>query len=97
MKLSGGKQKGKNMIFDLNLVERKTLEETMISFYISRYHFSQISRTSFRIIRKKFLSQIFTFLMDSLKPFHLFNDQNLLSVTKVFLLMLAYIDSVSIA
>ena len=40
LKLSGGKQKGKNMIFDSNLVGRKTLEVTMINFYISRYHFS---------------------------------------------------------
>ena len=67
-KVEWGEAKGKEHDFWLNLVERKTLEETMISFYISRYHFSQISRTSFRIIRKKFLSKMLTFLMDSLKP-----------------------------
>ena len=62
LKLSGGKQKRKNMIFDLNLVWRKTLEETMINFYISRYHFSQISRTLFRIIRKNIFITNFYFL-----------------------------------
>ena len=33
-----------------------------ISFYISRYHFSQIFRTSFRIIRKKDFPREFSFL-----------------------------------
>ena len=61
LKLSGGKQKEKNLIFDLKLVGRKTLEETMISFYISRYNFSQISRTSFRILRKKIFITNFYF------------------------------------
>ena len=37
-----------------------------ISFYISRYHFSQILRNSFRIIRKKDLRHGFSFLTDSL-------------------------------
>ena len=38
-----------------------------ISFYISRYHFSQILRTSFCIIRKKDFRHKFSFLTDSLK------------------------------
>ena len=37
-----------------------------IGFYISGYHFSQIFRTSFRIIRKKNLRHKFSFLTDSL-------------------------------
>ena len=45
-----------------------------VSFYISRYNFSQIIRTSFIVIWKK----------DSLKPPHPLNGQNPLSVTKVF-------------
>ena len=49
------------MIFDLNLVWRKTLEETMINIYISRYHISQISRTLFRIIRKNIFITNFYF------------------------------------
>ena len=61
LKLSGRKQKGKNMIFDLKLVERKTLKETVVSFYISRYHLSQISGTLFRIIRKKIFITNFYF------------------------------------
>ena len=61
LKLSGRKQKGKNMIFDLKLVERKTLKETVVSFYISRYHLSQISGTLFRIIRKKIFIANFYF------------------------------------
>ena len=36
-----------------------------ISFYISRYHFSQFFRTSFRIIRKKDFRHEFSFLTDS--------------------------------
>ena len=51
-----------------------------ISFYISRYHFWQIFRTSFNIICKK----DFYFLTDSLKPPHPLNGQNPLSVTKDF-------------
>ena len=61
LKLSERKQKGKNMIFDLKLVERKTLKETVVSFYISRYHLSQISGTLFRIIRKKIFITNFYF------------------------------------
>ena len=38
-----------------------------ISFYISRYHFSQIFRTSFGIIHKKDFRHKFSFLTDSLK------------------------------
>ena len=60
-KFEWGKQKGKNMIFYLNLAGRKTLVETMIDFYISRYHFSQISRTLFRIIRKNIFITNFYF------------------------------------
>ena len=39
-----------------------------ISFYISRHHFSQIFRNSFRIICKKDFHQKFSYLTDSLKP-----------------------------
>ena len=53
-----------------------------ISFYISRYHFSQIFRTSFCIIRKKDFRQEFS--TDSLKPSYPLNSQNLLSIMKVF-------------
>ena len=49
-----------------------------ISFYISRYHFSQIFRTSFRIHNKDFHHK-FSVLTDSLKPL---NGQNLLSMLK---------------
>ena len=38
-----------------------------ISFYISRYHFSQVFRTSFNIIWEKIFVTNFPFLMDSLK------------------------------
>ena len=55
-----------------------------ISFYISKYHFSQIFRTSFSIIGKKDFCHKFSFLTDSFKPPHPLNSQNLLSVTKVF-------------
>ena len=48
------------------------------SFYISRYHFSQIFRTSFHIHNKDFHHK-FSVLMDSLKPL---NGQNLLSMLK---------------
>ena len=37
-----------------------------ISFYISRYHFSQISKTLFTIIRKEDFRHEFSFLTDSL-------------------------------
>ena len=61
-----------------------------ISFYISRYHFSQLFRNSFRIIRKKDFRQEFFFQrIDSTlaptpsTPIPL-NSQSPLSVTKVF-------------
>ena len=61
-----------------------------ISFYISRYHFSQIFCNSFLIIRKKNFRHRFSFLTDlptqnppSPSP-HALNSQNPLSVTKVF-------------
>ena len=44
------------------------MNEKKISSYISRYHFSQIFRTSFRIICKKDFRHEFSFLTDSLKP-----------------------------
>ena len=55
-----------------------------ISFYISRYHFSQVFRTSFNIILKYFR---FTQLSTHPTPHPLhphLNSQNLLSVIKVF-------------
>ena len=56
-----------------------------ISFYISRYHFSQIFRNSFNIICKKDFRHELSFLTDSLKfPLHSLNGQNPLRVTKVF-------------
>ena len=55
-----------------------------ISFYISRYHFSQVFRTSFNIWKKKDFHHKFSFLTDSSLKFpHPLNSQNLLSVTKV--------------
>ena len=70
-----------------------------ISFYISRYHFSQVFRSLFRIIHKKDFCHEFSFLTDSLKPppppppppsppLHL-NSQNPLSF---FLLMFPNLD-----
>ena len=58
-----------------------------ISFYISRYLFSQIFRTSFIIICKKISSRVFYFNRFTEPPTHthlLINGQNQLSVTKVF-------------
>ena len=56
-----------------------------ISFYISRYHFSQVFRTSFNIIWKKDFHPKFPLSMNSLKPPpHLLNSQIPQSVTKVF-------------
>ena len=54
-----------------------------VIFYISRYPFTQIFRTSFNIIRKKYFS------MDSLKPpspqlLEPFNCQNTLIMMKIF-------------
>ena len=40
----------------------------IISFYIRRYHFSQIFRTSFRIICKKDFRHKFSFSVYLLKP-----------------------------
>ena len=39
----------------------RTFEETMISFYIRRYHISQVSTTSFGIIREKIFITNFYF------------------------------------
>ena len=48
-----------------------------ISFYIRRYHFSQMFRTSFIIILKKIFVMNFPFLTDSLNPLpHPLNGQN---------------------
>ena len=59
-----------------------------ISFYISRYHFSQIFETSIRIIRKLNFRHKFSFLTDSLTPSHHppvpLNNRNPLSVMKIF-------------
>ena len=55
-----------------------------ISYYISRYHFSQIFRTSFNINQKKIFFTNFPIFMDSLEPPHALNDQNLLSMMEVF-------------
>ena len=57
-----------------------------ISFYISRYNFSQVFRTSFNIIWKIFVTIFFFFngSLNSHSP-HPFNSQNPLSVTKVSL------------
>ena len=64
-----------------------------ISFYISRYHFSQVFRSLFRIIHKKDFCHEFSFLTDSLKPPspppHHLNSQNPLSF---FLLMFPNLD-----
>ena len=54
-----------------------------ISFYISRYHFSQVFRTSFNIIWKKIFVTNFFFNRFTETPYPLKN-QNLLSMTKVF-------------
>ena len=56
--------------------------DAFISFYISRYHFSQIFRTSFNINSKKDFRHKFSFLTDSLnRPLSLPTP---LKVTKVF-------------
>ena len=54
-----------------------------ISFYISRYYFWQIFRSSFNILKKYSHYTKYPYLTDSLKPLHLLNNQNLLNVTKV--------------
>ena len=58
-----------------------------ISFYVSRYHFSQIFRTSFNIFWKKDFCHKFSFFnrfTPHPPPSHPLNGQNPLSVTKVF-------------
>ena len=55
-----------------------------ISFYISIYNFLQRFRTSSNIVWRRFLSQIFLFNGFTQTP-HPLNNQNLLSVTNVFL------------
>ena len=55
-----------------------------IGFYISRYHFSQIFKTSFSISERHIFVTNFPFLTDSLKLPHPLNRQNPLSLTKVF-------------
>ena len=56
-----GKQKGKNMIFYLNLAGRKTLVETMI-FTSADIIFHKFLELYSELLEKIFLSQIFTFL-----------------------------------
>ena len=55
-----------------------------ISFRISRYYFSQVFRTLFKIIWKKIFVTYFLLLTDCLKPSHPLNGQNPLTVTKRF-------------
>ena len=57
-----------------------------ISFYISRYHFSQVFRTSFNIIWKKDFRHKFSFFngFTQTPTSHPVNSQNPLNVTKVF-------------
>ena len=56
-----------------------------ISFYVSRYHFSQIFKTSFSIIWKKDFRHEFPFFYRFTQPPPPLTDgQNPLSVTKVF-------------
>ena len=55
-----------------------------ISFYISRYHFSHVFRTSFNIIWKKDFRHKFSFFNGFTQPLHPTLPQNLLSETKVF-------------
>ena len=57
-----------------------------ISFYISRYHISQVFRTSFNIIWKKDFRHKFSFFngFTQTPTSHPLNSQNPLSMTKVF-------------
>ena len=55
-----------------------------ISFYISRYHFSQILRTSFNNIWKKDFCHEFSFFIKFTQTPQPLNGQNPLSMTKVF-------------
>ena len=54
------------------------------SFYICRYHFSQIFRIYSTLIERKIFVMDSPFLTDSPKPPHPLHNENLLSVTKVF-------------
>ena len=56
-----------------------------LSFYISRYHFPQVFRTSFNIIWENVLAQIFLFyqIHSSSHHHHPLNSQNPLSVTNL--------------
>ena len=56
-----------------------------ISFYIIRYHFSQIFRTSFNIISKKDFRHEFSFLSDSLKPLHSSTENATFAISFIFL------------
>ena len=71
---------------------------TLASFiYISRYDFLQVFRTSFSIIEINIFVTNSPFLIDSPKPFQLFNSQNPLNVTIIFLLMLSHLRLPNIA
>ena len=70
-----------------------------ITFYISRYHFSQSFRTSFNIIRKKDFRHKFSFFnrfTQTPSP-HPLNGQNMLSRTIVFCQCFLNVDRESIA
>ena len=57
----------------------------VICFYISRYHFSRILRTSFNNIWIKYFRHKFSFFNGFTQPpFHPLNSQNPLCVTKNF-------------
>ena len=57
----------------------------VICFYISRYHFSRILRTSFNNIWIKYFRHKFSFFNGFTQPpFHPLNSQNPLCVTKIF-------------
>ena len=62
-----------------------------ISFYINRYHFSQVFRNSFNIIWKKDFRHKFSFFNGFTQlplPNHPLNSQNPLSMTEFFFSML---------
>ena len=63
-----------------------------ISFYISRYHFSQVFRSLFRIIHKKDFCHEFSFLTDSLKQLVSF----LLALKEILETCLSNLNSLSI-
>ena len=54
-----------------------------VRFYISRYHFHYFLELYATSVKKIFVKN-FPFLTDSLNPPHPFNDQNLLTLKKVF-------------